>query len=194
MQTIRPLSVIVLSTLFLFTGCSSTSYLPSVKEEVVVPWDSYDKVKADFDRIVPGVTRVAELKEFGFSPEATSNIQILNYLDIMQRFMPNQSITVADLDEAIQQCLAVEEHCSAYEVQIRRVFSERYGNVFFDLFSFRRKTKLTGWEFKGIIVFQDDLVVYKLAGGKPHIDEFRDSKNPLGPLQSPGGAIWEIAK
>jgi hypothetical protein len=46
---------------------------------------------------------------------------------------------------------------------------------------------VTGWEFNAFIVLKNDLVVYKISGGKPKIDELVDQKKPLGPLQDIGG-------
>jgi hypothetical protein len=40
----------------------------------------------------------------------------------------------------------------------------------------------------------NDVVVYKLWGGNPLVDENRETKNPLGPLQSPEGVLIEIVK
>lgn len=169
--------------LLLLTGCSSTSYLPSARETIQSPWKNFDDVKAAFDKIAPQQTSTKELQKLGFDPFTTPNIELINYLDITQRFMPNQSIRLEDLDEALQECLIERELCHAYEVNLHHSDQERYGNVFLDLFNFRRKTKLTGWEFKAIIVMHNNLVTYKLWSGKPKIDENSDKKNPLGPLQ-----------
>jgi hypothetical protein len=75
------------------------------------------------------------LEKLGFAPQGTPNIRILNYLDIMERFMPNQSITLEDLAPPLQDCLADEEDCMAYEIIIRKFDSQRFGNAFLDLFS-----------------------------------------------------------
>ena len=134
------------------------------------------------------------MQEIGFNPQVTSNIKILNYLDIMDRFMPNQSITKKDLADGLQDCLDDEEQCTAYEISIRKFDSQRHGNLFLDLFNFRRKTTVSGWQFNALIVMKDGLVVYKLSSGAPMTDELRDSKNPLGPLQSPDRFIWTVAQ
>jgi len=177
----------------LFSSCSSTALLPRQKKIVVTPWSSYTEAKKAFDQIYPYQTKKAELEKLGFAPQVTPNIKILNYLDIMERFMPNQSITVADLAEGLQDCLADQEQCMAYEIIIRKYNSQRFGNVLLDLFNFRRKTTVSGWEFMALIVLKDSLVVYKLSSGRPNTDELDDSKNPLGPLQSADRLIWTIA-
>ncbi|MDH3393297.1 MAG: hypothetical protein OEL66_04770 [Desulfobulbaceae bacterium] len=179
----QPPSICLLFCILLLGGCSSSSYLPSARETIQSPWESFDEVKAAFDQITPHQTSTKELQKMGFDPFITPNIELINYLDITQRFMPNQSIKLEDLDESLQECLVNREHCHAYEVNLHHSDQERYGNVILDIFNFRRKSKLTGWEFKAIIVLQNNLVTYKLWSGKPKIDENSDKKNPLGPLQ-----------
>ena len=176
-------SACCLTCLLLASGCSSSSYLPSAQETIQSPWETFNDVKSAFDKITPHQTNSDDLRQLGFDPFTTPNIQLINYLDITQRFMPNQSIRLEDLDESLQECLNDRERCHAYEVNLSRSDQERYGNVFMDLFNFRRKTKMTGWAFQAIIVMQNNLVTYKIWSGKPKIDENKDTKNPLGPLQ-----------
>lgn len=192
-QTLVCCLCVCLLNLFV-VGCSSKSYLPSAKETVISPWTSFAEVQASFDKIIPYQTNLDMLKQLGFAPVVTPNIQILNHLDIIQRFMPNPSITIKDLDDGLQDCLAAREHCQAFEIDLHKKFSDRYGNVMLDLLNFRRKTSNTGWEFKAIIVMKDELTVYKISGGKPNIDQTVEHKNPLGPLQSlDSSVIWDTA-
>ena len=177
----------------MFSGCSTTALLPRQQKIVVTPWNSFAEAKNAFDQINPYQTKKDELAKLGFAPEVTPNIKILNYLDIIERFMPNQSITIEDLAEGLQDCLDDQEQCTAYEIIIRKYDSQRFGNVFLDLFNFRRKTTVSGWEFMALIVLKDGLVVYKLSSGRPNTDELDDAKNPLGPLQSADRLIWTIA-
>jgi hypothetical protein len=191
---LRVLRVILLVFLAaMFSGCSTTALLPRQQKIVVTPWNSFAEAKNAFDQINPYQTKKDELEKLGFAPEVTPNIKILNYLDIMERFMPNQSITIGDLAEGLQDCLDDQEQCTAYEIIIRKYDSQRFGNVFLDLFNFRRKTTVSGWEFMALIVLKDSLVVYKLSSGRPSTDELDDAKNPLGPLQSADRLIWTIA-
>ena len=60
---------------------------------------------------------------------------------------------------------------------------KRAGNFWLDALNFKRLTETTGWRFTGLIVLKDDLVVYKLWGGQPSIQEAETSRNPLGPFQ-----------
>ena len=63
-----------------------------------------------------------------------------------------------------------------------------------DLFNFRRKSTESGWRFEALIVIIDDIVVYKLWGGNPMIDQDKETKNPLGPLQNSGDILKEAVK
>lgn len=189
-------SALCLFVLFCLGGCSSKSLLPSAKDVVLSPWESFAEVKEAFDQIVPYQTDIDTLTQLRFTPETSPNIQILNHLEVMQRFLPHQSLTVKDLDPGLQDCLSQPEQCQGFEVNLRRIHSKRYGSVWLDLFNFRRRTSITGWEFKAIIVMKDRLAVYKICGGKPKIDEDQDRKNPLGPLQSlegVDGVMWSAA-
>ncbi len=169
----------------LFVGCSS--WLPSAKRDTITTWSSYDEARTTFNTIVPYKTTVADLKQIGYDPFVTPNITLLTYIELLHRFLPNNSITKSDLDEGVQDCLAAKDACTAYELALKKSHEERFGNVLMDLFGFRRKTKVSGWEFNAFIILKGDLVVYKLSGGKPNIDELIDEKRPLGPLQDLGG-------
>ncbi len=165
-------------------GCASL--FPSETRTVRSPWSNFKDIKTAFDQIIPYQTTADDLVKLNFDPYTTSNISILTYLEIMQRFMPNTSISQSDLDPAIQDCLSVRDSCHAYEMKQQNLNQERYGNIVLDIFNFRRRTQKSGWEFNVLIVMKHDLVVYKLWSGKPNLDETVDSKNPLGPLQDLG--------
>lgn len=169
----------------LLAGCSS--WLPSAKRDTITTWNTYDEARNTFSTIVPYKTTVTDLKRIGYDPFVTPNITLLTYIELLHRFLPNNSITKSDLDEGVQDCLAAKDACTAYELALKKSHEERFGNVFMDLFGFRRKTKVSGWEFNAFIILKEDLVVYKLSGGKPNIDELIDEKRPLGPLQDLGG-------
>ena len=172
-------------------GCSNL--LPTIEKTTESRWKNYEETKQSFDKIVPGKTTPAELRELGFDPFENPNIKLLNYLDIIRTFIPNESIRMADLHPAIRNCLKAKTACQGYEISPKITHSERYGNVVLDIFNFRRKTRTTGWKFQGLIILNGELVVYKLESGEPRILELEDRENPLGPLQdisvNPGVSI-----
>ncbi len=179
--------------LFLLNGCGAT-LLPSTRDTIRSPWDSFAGAKHAFDQIDVYETDMQGLQGLGFDPFSLANMEILTYLDIMARFMPNQAIKKEDLDPGIRECLEARNGCLAYEIKVQVLNSERRGNVLLDLFGFKRKTNRSGWQFQALFVVHNDFVVYKLWGGKPHVNETSLKKKPLGPLQDSGDAVVGIAK
>lgn len=165
----------------LLGGCASL--LPSIEQTTESPWNNYEAARQAFDQIQPGSTRTEELKTMGFDPFRYPNIKLLNYLEVMRYFLPNESVRLTDLPPDVQDCLQVKTKCHGYEVSSGNVYRERQGNAFLDVFNFRRKTKTSGWQFQGLIILNDGQVAYKLESGRPNIREFEDKKNPLGPIQ-----------
>jgi uncharacterized protein (DUF736 family) len=167
--------------LFLAPGCSSL--LPSSKVIAKSKWHSYGEAEADFDRITPGATATNELAALGFAPSVNPNVRILTYLDVIQRFMPNQSISKDDLDPSVRAFIEGRERGQAWEVDVSSANSKRYGSVLLDLTGFVKKSHDTGWQFKGLLLIREGRVVYKLSAGLPNIDRYDKKVRPLGPLQ-----------
>lgn len=174
-------------TLCLLAGC--TSLLPRSEEITKSPWASYREAQQAFDRIVPGKTTAADLRGLNLDPDAMPNIAILNYSDVLRRFMANQSVTLTDLDEGVQECVRAKTVCRGLEINQRLVKKHRNGSFWLDLFGFKRETHTEGWRFNGLILLREDVVVYKLTGGQPVIQETEQSQNPLGPVQTIGSKL-----
>jgi hypothetical protein len=173
--------IIIISTL-INGGCGAL--LPSVKQTTKSPWLNFEDAKKAFDKITSNQTTQEDLKQLGFDPFETPNVKLVTYLELIERFLPNQSIRLEDIDQGVRSCLQVREHCQGYEVSPKMLNSRRYGNAFLDLLNFRRKKVTTGWRFNALIVLKEGLVVHKVWGGEPKVSEFEDKKNPLGPLQN----------
>jgi len=176
------INLVFLTSLVVYaTGCSFL--LPRSQTITKSRWKSYEEAKSAFDRIVPNETGTNTLAELGFDPHANPNIRVLNYLDIIQRFIPNQAISQDDLDQSVRDFIEAREKSVALEVDLQAIRSKRYGNAFLDIFGFKQKTHETGWRFKGLLHLRDGLVVYKLASGDPAVDRDEKKIKPLGPLQ-----------
>ncbi|MGA7986063.1 MAG: hypothetical protein WCA01_12855 [Burkholderiales bacterium] len=163
-------------------ACSSL--LPRAEQLTYSPWQSFAQAQQTFDRIVPHRTTLAELQQMKLDPKANPNIVILNYSDILRRFLPSPSINSHDLDAGVQECIAAKSDCEGYEVNQQTIKRKRYGSFLADLFNFRRKTDVSGYRFNGVLLIKDGVVIYKLTGGQPAIHEFEETVNPLGPFQS----------
>jgi hypothetical protein len=176
-----------LVTWVLASGC--TSLLPRSTEVTASPWQTYREAQQTFDKIIPGRTTAAELRELALDPDSMPNIAILNYSDVLRRFMMNQSVTLSDLDQGVQECVMAKTVCRGYEINQRQVKKQRNGSFWLDLFGFKRETHVEGWRFNALILLKDEVVVYKLTGGQPVIQESEHQQNPLGPVQSIGSKL-----
>jgi len=189
MRSARPAGALTLCvvTWLLASGCSGL--LPRSTEVTASPWQTYREAQQTFDKIIPGKTTAAELRELALDPESMPNIAILNYSDVLRRFMLNQSVTLSDLDQGVQECVMAKTVCRGYEINQRQVKKQRNGSFWLDLFGFKRETHVEGWRFNALILLKDEVVVYKLTGGQPVIQESEHQQNPLGPVQSIGSKL-----
>lgn len=165
-------------------GC--TSLLPRGDSVVEGPWESYDEAQQAFEQIVPHRTTLAELKALKLDPHSYPNITILSYSDVLRRFVPSPSINADELDAGVRECITAKTVCRGLEIDQRSIKRRRVGNFWADFLNFKRHTDVTGWRFNGVLLLRDDVVVYKLVGGQPHIHELEENRNPLGPFQGVG--------
>jgi len=186
----RPILLAALA--LLAPGCSSL--LPTSQSTAKSNWHFFREAKSAFDRIVPGETATNELAELGFDPSTNPNVRILTYLDIIQRFMPNQSIALDDLDPSVRAFIEGRERGQAWEVELNNVKSQRYGSVILDVTGFVKKTHDTGWQFKGLLLIREGRVIYKLSSGQPNLDRYDKKVRPLGPLQELDNFIVRTAE
>jgi hypothetical protein len=182
-------NLLVMIVLFLmFTGCASL--LPSSSITTKSPWENFDGAKLTYDKIIPGTTTVADLKKLGFDPFLIPNIRIMNVTEVESIFLPNPSIKKEDLDLGIQKCIESKDRCTAYQILPSVLNVKRIGNFWLDLFTFKRHTVNTGWEFRGLITIVDNVVTYRdPPGGRPLIHTDQVDNKPLGPIQEVGGVI-----
>ena len=173
--------IFLMVLLLLAPGCSVL--LPTSQTTAKSKWRTYGEAEAAFARISPGATATNELADLGVDPSANPNVRILTYIEVIQRFMPNESITKDDLDPSVRAFIEGRERGQAWEVDVNNLKSKRYGNVLLDLTGFIKKTHDTGWQFKGLVLIRDGRVVYKLSAGQPNVDRYDKKVRPLGPLQ-----------
>jgi hypothetical protein len=184
----RPTGALTLCvSVWLLAGC--TSLLPRSQESTPSPWETYGEAQAAFDKIVPGHTTLQDLVALSFDPDKIPNIAILNYSDVLRRFMLNQSVTMSELDRGVQECVQAKTVCRGFEINQRLVKKHRNGSFWLDLLGFRRETHTQGFRFNGLVLLKDQVVVYKLTGGQPVIHESEEANNPLGPVQSIGSEL-----
>lgn len=171
--------------LSLLAGCSSI--LPSSKETsggAGAGWQTYQDAQATFDGIAPGTTTQAELKELKLDPLLNPSVTALHRAEVIQRFIPNSLVTLADLDDGVRECLEARERCRALEVNHVSTQQKRKGNAALDVARMYRENHTAGWRFTGLILMKDGVVVYKLTGGQPLIHQIEAKTDKLAPLQA----------
>jgi hypothetical protein len=172
------------------TGCKAL--FSSTSQRSRTPWQNFEEAQMAFDKVVPHKTTLSELKTMGFDPMTTPNVKILTYLDLIQRFIPNASITFDDLQPDVRACIESKDCCHAYEMDLDLTDNNRFGNLALDIFGFNRKTKTTGWTFKALIIVKDDVVAYKIRSGEPNVDRVEKKTKPLGPLQELDNILFKV--
>src|ERR671930_168995 len=161
---------IAVALLALVAGCSSL--LPKSKEVTASPWQSYQDAQETFDKIIPGKTTIAELRQMSLDPARNANIAILNYADVMRKFMLNQSFSINDLDNGVRECVTAKVACRGFKINQSQVHRQRQGNVVLDVLGFQRE---------------------KHTGGQPAIQQTEENQNPLGPVQAIGSRVTGIS-
>jgi hypothetical protein len=169
------------------SACASWGILPSTVETTESPFQSYKSAEDAYSQVRPYVTTSKELKVRGFDPYTTPNIKVLNYLDLVPRFLPQQSMKQEDLDPAVQACLTARERCTGWLAEPSISSKDRTGNVALDVLGFERETTETGWKASMLLLIQDGVVVYKIWSGTPAIRAVKTETKPLGPLQDLSG-------
>ena len=120
--------------------------------------------------------------------------RLLNYSDILRRFIPSPVLDPHTLDDGVQACLVAKTACVGYEINQKVVNRHRRGNFWLDFLNFKRQVEIDGWRFSGMLLLVRDLVVYKLTGGQSIIQEQEDTSNPLGPLQGIGETTGALVR
>lgn len=176
------------------SACGSMGVLPRNAEIIESPYKDYRSAEEAYAQIRPFETTIDELKKRGFDPYKTPNVRVMNYLDLLPKFMPQQSVTKDDLDPAVRACLKSRERCQGWVAEPSRIDRDRTSNVALDVLGFERETTSTGWRAQMLVLIQDDVVVYKLWSGTPTINEVKRETKPLGPFQDLSGAAASAAK
>ena len=152
-------------------------------------WQEFDQARQSIEQIIPYQTRRAELLSDGFDPYRNPAVTILSWPELLQKFATADVLKTGILDPGLQACLAAGRRCTGLSISVRRIARQRQGNFWLDSLSFRREVLVTGWTFNALIVFLDDLAIYRAFGGQPKIEELAITRNPLGPIQAWGDSV-----
>jgi hypothetical protein len=174
-------------------GCSSL--LPHSKETsgtAHTAWQTYEDAAQTFGKIAPGKTTVAELAALKIDPRTNPNIRVMPRYEVMQLFIVNRTVTMADLDAGVRDCLAAAAGCVGWQIDQTATQKKRNGNAALDFLHMRRETHSSGWRFTALLLIKDGVVLYKLSGGQPLIHEIAETEDLLGPLGALGAKLNAI--
>ena len=171
----------------LVAGCGGV--LPRESHGDAAAFQTYDQVRASYDRIEPGKTKITDLSAIGFDPLTTPNVEFLSSTDIVAHFMPVAAITLDRVPPGVRSCIEAQDRCSAYRFRLAHSAKRRNGGIMQDMLSFSRDTVSTGWAVEIIFLVQDGFVVYKTITASPFLRSQENKVQPLGPLQNLGDSL-----
>ncbi len=174
-------------------GCGGLGLLPSKTDIKNTSFKTYKAVEVAYQQIAPGETRTADLGQMGFDSNESSNVEVLSYLGVIERFIPRDSIRFDSLDPVVQKCIEARDRCTGYVFHPERLHEQRLGNWFLDILGFQRTTVNYGWSADVVLLVMDGRVAYKVMSGHPHIEDFHHSLQPLGPFQDLSGTVMHTA-
>jgi len=166
--------------------CGCAGLLPSARQEVVSPWNSYQDGVDAMARFAPYESTRLDVHRQGLDPRATPMVTVLHFADVIKRFSPVLALRPDEVDRGIDHCLRMGKRCTGYGIAVRKVTRQRVGNFWLDSLNFHRHTVTSGWSVDALLVFVDDTLVYELVGGQPTITDREETRNPLGPFQTWG--------
>ncbi|HEX6362546.1 MAG TPA: hypothetical protein VFZ93_06315 [Albitalea sp.] len=167
-------------------GCGH--FLPEQSSTVPTSFDSFGAAQRAVEQVVPFRTTVDDLRRLGFDVEASANVTLIPYPELVSRLAPNPSVPFDELDAGIRACILSRMACEAYQFEIGQENRRRTGGFWSDFLNFKRVTSVTGWHFQTLVVVRDGVVLFRNWGGEPHIRRTEQQRNPLGPLQPAGEA------
>ena len=178
------LLVLILVTALGLAGC--TALLPSSSAVSPSSFDSFEAAQAALEKTVPYKTTLEELKALGFDPQASANVSIIPYPEVVSRLAPYSGVALDALDPGVRDCILAQTQCKAYLYRFGRTDRQRDGNFLLDFFNINRHVQVRGWRFEGLVVVREGIVLFRNSAGEARLDATERTINPLGPFQRSG--------
>lgn len=173
-------------TALLCGGCASM--LPNSHTDSS-SFQSFEEARSVIEGLVPMATTAQMVEKSGMGMDAQPNSKLLTHSDVVRLLVPASVLRAEDLDPGVLACVRAREACHGIEIIASRISKKRTGNFFADFTSFKQRTETTGWRFNALILFVDDLVVYRSWGGQPRVNDVDVAVKPMGPFQDMGPAL-----
>lgn len=179
----------VAASLALFALVSACSSMLPVSHSDASSFQSFEEARNAVVALVPmkSSRKVAEKDGVDFAKQP--NTKILTHSDVVRLLVPAGLLKREDLDPGILVCLEARDACNGLDITASKIVKARTGNFFADFINYRQRTETTGWRFNALILYVDDLVVYRSWGGQPKVDELDVATRPLGPFQEMGPSL-----
>jgi hypothetical protein len=182
----------LLLTLLALTSACST--LLPVSHSNSSSFTSFDEARNAVVELVPMKSSRKSIGASGVDFATQPNTKILTHAEIVRLLVPAGLLKREDLDPGILVCVQARDACSGLDITASRIAKARTGNFFADFINYRQRTETTGWRFNALILYVDDMVVYRSWGGLPQVDEVDESIRPLGPFQDVGPSLISNAR
>ena len=178
--------VTLLALVTLASACSSM--LP-VSHSDASSFQDFDEARNAVVALVPMKSSKTVDARDGIDFAKQPNTKILTHSDVVRLLVPAGLLKREDLDPGILVCLEARDACNGLAITASRIAKTRTGNFFADFVNYRQRTETTGWRFNALILYVDDMVVYRSWGGQPRVDELDVATRPLGPFQEMGPSL-----
>jgi hypothetical protein len=165
-------------------GC--TSLLPSGSTESPSSFSNFESARQALVKVVPNQTTLEGLSALGFNPQDSANVTLIPYPEVVGRLVPYSAIQKEDLDPGVRACISAQAACRAYVFRFSSEQRKREGGFWLDFLNIKRVTNTTGWRFEGLVVVNDQVVLFRNYSGEERIDRTERQNNPLGPFQPAG--------
>lgn len=179
----------VVPSLVLVTLASACSSMLPVSHSDASSFQSFEAARDAVVALVPMKSSRKAAEKDGIDFAKQPNTKILTHSDVVRLLVPTGLLKREDLDPGILVCLEARDACNGLDITASRIAKTRTGNFFADFINYRQRTETTGWRFNALILYVNDLVVYRSWGGQPKVDELDVATRPLGPFQDLGPAM-----
>jgi len=181
-------------SLALVTLCSACSSMLPVSHSDASAFQSYEEARGAVVALVPMQSKKNTSDPHAVDFAAQPNTKILTHADVVRLLVPTGLLKREDLDPGIVVCLEARDACNGLDITASKISKTRTGNFFADFINYRQRTETKGWRFNALILYVNDLVVYRSWGGQPKVDELDVNTRPLGPFQEIGPSLVSTAR
>jgi hypothetical protein len=146
------------------------------------PFRTFEEAKEAFDAVEVGRTRTGELVDLRIDPQR-QGVTLLSGAQLISLYLPNDAATLALHDEGVQRCGQSPGRCQGWVVDVERDRRRRKGVWLLDALRIKRVRERGGFDFTGVLLVLDDVVVHKIWSGVPRRRVESTRIQPLSFLQ-----------